>query len=76
MLGCHCGVILWVVRLAKLFVCFAQDPAAMQAAHPAEFSELLGAWRVGYPQAMEQAGPEYSHVTALASIHTAPEATV
>ena len=46
-----CSVAVGVVSagVATVYVCFAEDPAALAATHPAEHDALVEAWRVKYP---------------------------
>ncbi|TDH73303.1 hypothetical protein CCR75_007716 [Bremia lactucae] len=46
--------------VATIFVCFAEDPAALQSSHPELYAFLVQEWHNLYPEIMVQAG--YWHV--------------
>jgi hypothetical protein len=47
-----CQIVMGTVQsaVATIFVCFAEDPHAMQAKHPAKFRDLANAWLQVYPE--------------------------
>lgn len=46
--------------VATIFVCFAQDPTALQSTNPQEFNRIVGAWQRFHPQVMAKSGPSYA----------------
>ncbi|KDO30254.1 hypothetical protein SPRG_19805 [Saprolegnia parasitica CBS 223.65] len=42
--------------VATIFVCFAEDPAALQTSHPEHFNELMTEWHRMYPDIMVASG--------------------
>ena len=49
-----CHIVMGTVQsaVATIFVCFAEDPHAMQANKPAKFRDLAKAWLQVYPDEM------------------------
>ncbi|RQM29073.1 hypothetical protein B5M09_002014 [Aphanomyces astaci] len=42
--------------VATIFVCFAEDPVALQHSHPEHFNELMTEWHRQYPEIMVASG--------------------
>ncbi|CAK4626958.1 hypothetical protein LEN26_011573 [Aphanomyces euteiches] len=42
--------------VATIYVCFAEDPAALQHSHPEHFTELMTEWHRKYPEVMVASG--------------------
>jgi hypothetical protein len=53
-----CAVVMTVIDSAvcTVYVCFAEDPTALSATHPAAHHELMSAWSVMYPREMRSCG--------------------
>jgi hypothetical protein len=49
----------------SVFVCFALNPAALQATHPEQYNQLMEAWLRIYPQQMQSCGYQQMYVAQL-----------
>ena len=49
----------------SVFVCFALNPAALQATHPEQYQQLMEAWLKIYPQQMMSCGYQQMYVAQL-----------